>query len=122
QELEALFGSEATVNPFDQFDKEGEIAVDIDAVANEAATSPANNLPEPSEAQKEAGNYRKAHLRIQGIDIAIENPRGSIRSGIDPGGNKWEVSMKSHYGYIKKSKGADGDHVDVFVGPNPESE
>jgi hypothetical protein len=94
----------------------------LEAAANEAATSPANNLPEPTEAQKEAGNYRKGHTRIHGLDIAIENPKGSIRSGTDSKGKKWEVTMDSHYGYIKKTEGADGDHVDVFIGPNPGSD
>ncbi len=95
---------------------------DIDTAASEAALSPLNNLPEPTEAQKEAGNYKKAHVKIQGFDIAIENPRGSTRSGTDSKGNKWEVKMHSHYGYIKRTEGADGEHVDVFIGPNPESD
>jgi len=82
---------------------------DIDEVAHEAATSPKNNLPEPTEAQKEAGNYQKGHVTIQGIDIAIENPAGSKRNEAWP-------ALKHHYGYIKKTKGADGDHVDVFIG------
>ncbi len=76
----------------------------------------------PTEAQKEAGNYRKASINIQGLDISIENPRGSTRSGTDAQGNRWETKMHSHYGYIRRSEGADGDHVDVFVGPNPSSE
>lgn len=95
---------------------------EIDATANEAATSPFNDLPEPTDAMKEAGNYKKAHVKIKGLDIAIENPRGSTRSGTDPDGNKWETKMHSHYGYIKRTEGADGDQVDVFIGPNPESD
>lgn len=94
----------------------------IDSAAAEAATSPENNLPEPTEAQKEAGNYKKAHVNIQGLDIAIESPRGSTRSGTDNDGNAWSVTMHNHYGYIKRTEGADGDHVDVFIGPNPDSE
>ncbi|HEY0960917.1 MAG TPA: hypothetical protein VGE69_00995, partial [Pseudomonadales bacterium] len=94
---------------------------DIDAAASEAATSPENALPEPSQAQKEAGNYKLGHVKVQGLDISIENPRGSKRSGVDPDGKKWEVDMAHHYGYIKRTEGADGDHVDVFVGPNPDS-
>ncbi|WP_333969563.1 hypothetical protein, partial [Pseudomonas aeruginosa] len=45
----------------------------------------------------------------------IENPRGSIRQGKD---GSWRVQMKHHYGFIKGTKGADGDEVDCFVGPN----
>ncbi len=29
--------------------------------------------------------------------------------------------MGAHYGYIKRSEGADGDAVDVFIGPHKES-
>jgi hypothetical protein len=76
----------------------------------------------PSEAQKEAGNYRKGHVRIQGLEIAIENPKGSTRSGTAPDGTQWESDMAHHYGYIKRTEGADGDQVDVFIGPDPESD
>lgn len=95
---------------------------DIDAAAHEAATSPKNDLPEPTEAQKEAGNYKVGRLKVHGLDISIENPKGSKRSGTAPDGKKWENTMGAHYGYIRKTEGADGDHVDVFVGDSPESE
>ena len=96
-------------------------ATDIDARANEAATSATSVGPAPSEAQIEAGNYKKGHVRVQGLDISVENPRGSTRSGTDPDGNTWSREMSDHYGYIRRTEGADGEHVDVFVGPNPES-
>jgi GGDEF domain-containing protein len=97
------------------------VASEIDAQAHEAATSPANDRPEPTTAQIEAGNYKKGHISLHGLDISIENPRGSQRSGVDPGGKPWSVRLPAHYGYIRKSEGADGDHVDVYVGPDPES-
>ena len=75
----------------------------------------------PTEAQKEAGNYRKGHTRFQGLDITIENPKGSKRSGVDGGGKRWSVTMPAHYGYIKRTEGADGDHVDVYLGPSSKS-
>jgi hypothetical protein len=88
----------------------------IDEAANMAATSPANDLPEPTQAQKDAGNYTKGHGKFAGLDLSIENPRGSKRSGVDSDGAKWETTMAHHYGYIKGTVGADKDHVDVFVG------
>ncbi|HDK8696452.1 TPA: hypothetical protein PVA50_004785, partial [Aeromonas hydrophila] len=78
--------------------------------------------PEPTEAQKEAGNYKKGHLTLQGLDVALENPKGSTRSGTDLGGKVWQSTMAHDYGYIKRTLGADGDHVDVFIGDKPESE
>jgi hypothetical protein len=89
--------------------------------AEKAATSPTNKLPEPTEEQKKAGNYKMGHVNIQGLDISIENPAGSVRKGVDENGKPWETPIKHHYGYIKKTEGKDGDHVDVFVGKKPES-
>lgn len=75
----------------------------------------------PSDAQKAAGNYAKEHVRFQGLDIALENKRGSTRHGIDKGGKRWSCVLPAHYGYIKRTEGADGDHVDVYIGPDPNS-
>lgn len=72
----------------------------------------------PSDAQIAASNYKMGHVRVRGFDITIENPVGSKRYyGKDK--KKYNV-MKNHYGYFTKSKGKDGDHVDVFLGPNIE--
>ncbi|SDG85171.1 hypothetical protein SAMN05216588_101186 [Pseudomonas flavescens] len=93
----------------------------IDLRAQEAATSPNNSLPEPSEAQIEAGNYRKGHIRLGGMDITIENPRGSVRRGKRQDGSEWAHEMSDHYGYIRRTEGADGEHVDVYVGPRDDA-
>lgn len=70
----------------------------------------------PTDAQKEAGNYRKGHIKVDGFNITIENPRGSERSGVDADGNTWSVTMNNTYGYIRGTEGVDGDHIDVFLG------
>lgn len=75
---------------------------------------------EPSDAQKEAGNYKMGHLKVDGLDVSIENPKGSTRSGKDANGTEWSVTMNNDYGYIRRTEGADGDHVDVFLSDNPE--
>jgi hypothetical protein len=82
----------------------------VDAIAHEAATSPTNNLPLPTEPQKEAGNYQKGHVSLSGLDISIENPAGSKRNEAWP-------ALKDHYGYIKGTVGKDKDHIDVFIKP-----
>lgn len=92
-----------------------EIRSAIDAAAHEAATSPLNDTPQPTDAQKEAGNYKVGRIRIQGMDISIENPKGSKRSGVSPDGVRWESTMAHHYGYFPGTKAADGDNLDVFV-------
>ncbi len=91
----------------------------LNTLIKEAAAETDTN---PTEAQIEAGNYKKGHVDIQGMDISIENPKGSTRSGTDEDGKAWETKMKSHYGYFKGSIGKDGDHIDVFIGPKPENE
>jgi N12 class adenine-specific DNA methylase len=94
----------------------------IEAGAHEAATSPLNDLAEPSEAQVKAGNYRKGHVSIQGLDISIENPAGSVRSGKDQNGKPWSTAIHHHYGYIKGTVGKDKDHIDTFIGDKPEGD
>src|SRR5690606_38745403 len=39
--------------------------------------------PEPTDGQKEAGNYKLGHARWNGLDLSIENQKGSTRSGTD---------------------------------------
>lgn len=77
---------------------------------------------DPTEAQKEAGNYKMGHVSINGFDVTIENPKGSTRSGVDADGKPWSIDMANSYGYIKGTKGKDGDHVDVFVVNSPLSD
>ena len=74
----------------------------------------------PTEAQREAGNYRMGHVRVKGMQISIENPKGSKRYYVENGVEKFNV-IKNHYGYFTKSLGKDGDAVDVFLGPNIEN-
>lgn len=69
----------------------------------------------PTEAQKEAGNYKKGHVQVGKFDITIEQPRGSIRKGTDANGKAWESKMRNTYGYIRGTVGVDGDHIDVFL-------
>lgn len=76
----------------------------------------------PSEAQKEAGNYKKGHIKINGFDVTIEQPAGSVRSGKDASGKEWSQVMNNTYGYIRGTEGVDGDHIDVFLGPDMNSD
>lgn len=76
----------------------------------------------PSMAQRKAGNYKMGHIDFQGLPITIENPKGSIRKGIDHTGKRWSTKMLDDYGYIKGTNGHDGDHVDVFIGPHKKSD
>jgi hypothetical protein len=70
---------------------------------------------EPSEAQKEAGNYKKGHIKRDNFDITVENPKGSVRTGTDQDGETWSTKMNNTYGYLKGTVGKDKDHLDVFL-------
>lgn len=70
---------------------------------------------EPTEAQKEAGNYKKGHVQVGAFDITIEQPESSIRRGTDADGKQWESKMHNTYGYFRGTEGVDGDHIDVFL-------
>ena len=88
---------------------------DISAEAKDMNTN-------PTEKQKEAGNYKMAHISVKGMGISIENPIGSIRKWHDRNGKEGQITMKNHYGYFRNTSGngKDGDAVDVFIGPHPE--
>ena len=70
---------------------------------------------DPTEAQKEAGNYKKGHVQVGSFDITIEQPQGSVRKGTDANGKQWESKMNNTYGYFRGTEGVDGDHIDVFL-------
>ena len=105
-------GQESSVQPSDN---KGEQTV---KTAVEAASAQVNTDPTPG--QKEAGNYKKGHVQIDGLKISIENPKGSVRTGTDADGKSWETEMKNTYGYILGTTGKDGDKIDVFLSDNPE--
>lgn len=95
----------------------------IDAIAHTAAASPKNELKEPTQAQIDAGNYKKSDvIELNGMKIKIENPQGSVRRGVGPDGKAWETKMAHHYGEFQGTVGADGDKLDVFLGPRKDSD
>ena len=70
-----------------------------------------------------AGNYKLGRVSLHGLKIAIEQPRNTYRTGVDQKtGKRWVSRMAAHYGYISGTTGADGDGVDCFIGPVPQSE
>lgn len=90
------------------------------AGAHGAATSPWNSRAAPTLAQRVAGNYAMGDATWQGLRIRVENPAGTTREGIDPDGAPWRNLLAADYGYFAGTTGADGDGVDVFLGPYPE--
>ncbi|MDQ3170801.1 MAG: hypothetical protein M3Q55_11740, partial [Acidobacteriota bacterium] len=64
---------------------------------------------------------RKLHRRriFAGMRVSVESQRGSYRRWGDPhSAEHGKTLMKFDYGYLRGSLGTDGDHVDVYLGPN----
>lgn len=99
--------------------KDTQTSANEQTVSEKIAQEEAKVEQNPTEAQKEAGNYKKGHVKIDGYDVTIENPKGSVRSGLDRNGQEWSVTMNNTYGYIRGTEGVDGDHIDVFLSDDP---
>lgn len=101
-------------------DEEGD-AEEVSALSAETYLSDAISAAEaetdqnPTDGQKEAGNYKKGHVQVGTFDITIENPKGSVRRGKDANGKEWKSKMNNTYGYFRGTEGVDGDHIDVFL-------
>jgi hypothetical protein len=66
-------------------------------------------------------DYRlQGKCNFQGLNISIENKKGTYRQGTDINGKPWKTLMAYDYGRITGSKAVDGEAVDVYVGPNKE--
>ena len=104
----------AAMNSLDTF-------VTIENAAHQGAFGD-NHLPTPTDAQCLAGNYKLGRCKIHGIPVSIEQPRHSVRSGVDANGKRWETRLAAHYGYFTGVKGADGAGLDCFIGYYPQSD
>lgn len=92
------------------------------AIADSIRDGAANANTNPTEGQKQAGNYKVGEIKFDGLTLAVENPQGSTRSGVDPNGERWETVMPANYGYIRGSAmAADGDKVDIYLPNNARS-
>ena len=115
-EQELSEGKDTTISPttneLDEKNVHYPIGEKIQAAETEVNTN-------PTDAQKEAGNYKKGHVKIDGFDVTIENPKGSVRRGTDADGKEWQQVMNNTYGYIRGTEGVDGDHIDVFLSDDP---
>ena len=69
-----------------------------------------------------SGHKLQGRTRLYGMDISIENKKGSYRSGVDKDGHKWRTYMNYDYGYIRGTVGTDKDHLDCYVGPDKEAQ
>ena len=111
--------ADKTATLSDYYKDEGGHSIGATDTPEKVTAERQNVNTEPTEGQKEAGNYKKGHIKVDGYDITIENPKGSTRSGKDASGKAWSVPMHYDYGYIKGTEGVDGDHIDVYLSDEP---
>lgn len=97
----------------------GSLAPNLGTKSGAVAAAEAEVDTDPTEGQKKAGNYKMGHVKVDGLDITIENPKGSVRKDTDANGNHWENTMHNTYGYIRGTEGKDGDKIDVFLSDTP---
>ena len=64
----------------------------------------------------------KKKVEFQGIPIVIDRPKGFVQEGRSEDGKPWSRTYKTDYGYIPRTKGGDGEGLDVFIGPDAESD
>lgn len=80
------------------------------------------------EKERKGTLFKKHGFKLQGempfgkLDIAIENMPGSVRKGKNEDGTPWETRFKSPYGYIRGTKGADGEPIDCYVGKDRDAD
>lgn len=80
---------------------------------------------QPTPAQIAAGNAPKGHVTIPGLGsqfpVSIETAAGGVRSGVGEDGVPWSVTLPAAYGYVRGTKAADGEQLDVFLGSDVKS-
>ena len=80
-----------------------------------------SGMPDPALATLKARALSRT-LKFRDLDVSIETDKGEEREWHDPfTGRAGVTKMKYPYGYIRKTMGVDGDHVDVFVGPEEDA-
>lgn len=114
--MRRLDGNNGDAGPL--FNTQGDMFAQGPSFVSAAA---ADTNPNPTPAQAEAENYKTGKAQWNGLTLSIENAKGSVRRKVGPTGEEWSVTMPAHYGRILRTEGADGDHVDFYMGPNEAS-
>jgi hypothetical protein len=86
-----------------------------------AKEKPVENL----DIKMKAGKKFKLQDRmcIRGLDIAIENKKGTTRKGVNDDGTEWSTYMHYSYGYIRKTESpSDNEYVDCYIGDDEKSD
>lgn len=66
--------------------------------------------------------FPPVHSAFAGMPVVIENLKGTVRRGEAPDGTQWATVAPVDYGEFPNVDGVDGDPLDVYIGPNKESQ
>lgn len=88
---------------------------------NSILTNSQNKSSKITKSLTYSGHKLQGRTKLYGMNISIENKKGSYRSGVDSDGHEWKCFMNYDYGYIRETVGTDGDHVDCYIGPAKDS-
>lgn len=79
-------------------------------------------LAKALQSSKVAQHKLSRRTEFRGLKISVETDKGEKRHWYDPHNEeKGTTTMKYPYGYIRRTEGIDGDHVDVYIGPNEDA-
>lgn len=71
--------------------------------------------------EKKANKAVKRQTTFDGHTLKIEVDVGDTRTGKSKDGAIWSKEMKAAYGYIPKTKGKDGEAVDIYLAKEPKA-
>lgn len=74
-----------------------------------------------AELQKQSMAQKPEEKQFKGQTVVVENKAGTIRANKE-GQQPWAVTMPVDYGYMKGTVGADGEPVDLYMGPHESSD
>lgn len=112
------FGADPEIGNFTSIE---ELQAERDELNGKIEDAEKRTAVNPTDAQKEAGNYVKGKFQWNGLTVSIETPKDTERSGVGEDGQKWSVTVPVSYGYFNNTVGADKEHLDVYIGDKPES-
>lgn len=104
------------------FGRELEVTADKDPGMEEFWDDRAHGVEANTGVEKDGGRRLAGRVEFHGLPISLEHNKGGVREGVDGDGRRWRTKMLFPYGYIKGTRGADGDAVDCFLGDDRDSE
>lgn len=93
----------------------------IDVAERDAAEHPESDRRPITDKERGNGHYPMGKLLLPSpegdVPVNVETPKGGIRHSLAGAAKKWSIKARDAIGYIPGTIGADGDGLDVILGP-----